>query len=1029
MAPSSASPRGIKREPPPGSPLPEEDSPVKRQTTEASRVGTQTPNFSWRTCGSAEDVERLRIKEYAVKVAQKHCAKLKKELSFSIFEGQADAVVLGQRMLEQWMREDDDIRKAHENFQILVGVQGPTGAGKSSFLGALLLQHELLPSGEDGAATAAVGKVSWNYDDTPGHEFRARITFRSIQDISQSLKILLQSIEHVMVLEKTAVTTVEDIEERENDIAIAEETISYELPGVKAVWKFSREDLEMILRNKSEEGSYSGIVRAILKSNQTVLGFLRDNILDYKAINRFRLRRAVQPFLDSTPYRHKDGSQFSVWPLVEDVHMYVKSDILKSGMTLVDLPGCSDTVARRAEVTKAFAHQLDVRLVISPIARASDEEKSQELMQSGFDEAQMKLSGKDDGRGFGIVMTMTDAINVDNYLRSTPTLKYNATVKANLDKLKELQFEETDVKSRIKNAKLAMSEARAQKAKWMEEYMAMMEERDSQTDGERRASDEHLTKLRSKSSNSKSSYEEAQKRLEQLEARVGEIQQEETDAKNWLHNASVQVRNFIVKKKIQEKYSVQRSKVPGADTSKPSPPVPIFSVSTNAYWNLMRDAPLVGFATLESTGYPDVRKWLLEATMSKREKHLDAILGRYQKLMNLMRIYSKESSENEESGLTRSSFEAVLEKTHGKFSTTIGVEISRAGAKIQLLNPLENRDETVKAFGHEAVRIATRWSRKFPNKRNNNTKIAAPTYKAIVKRHGRTYPSKTKGCPKITYNWLEELGTPMLQIIGKDWDRDMNKELFKIQVPIMDAFKKVWADYVEELERVISMELPALEESFSGILTMVSNAEHVYESQVLQLLQRLSKETSSVGFDLVDYLEEELAQTFDSAFRICGQGSHARRCDHIVQKFKRSSEDLCHPVMDRLAKNLETKKKKIPGKLRSIAQSAVEDAKQQISFFINNLIENYEADEVSQAKKLELQASIRTHVAEWEQGWERREGQDEELLGAASDIPVVTGDNEIEGDDEETEETDGVAGDFGTVDQVIGGYLDEDESD
>lgn len=160
-----------------------------------------------------------------------------------------------------------------------------------------------------------------------------------------------------------------------------------------------------------------------------------------------------------------------------------------------------------------------------------------------------------------------------------------------------------------------------------------------------------------------------------------------------------------------------------------------------------------------------------------------------------------------------------------------------------------------------------------------------------------------------------------------------------------------------------------------------------------------------------------------------GQGSHARRCDHIVQKFKRSGEDLCHPVLDRLAKNLETKKKKIPGKLRDIAQSAVEDAKQQISFFINNLIENYETDEASQAKKLELQASIRAHVAEWEQEWEQREGQGEEHLGETSDIPEVVGETKIEEDDEETEETDGVVGDFGTIDEIIGGYLDEDESD
>lgn len=159
-----------------------------------------------------------------------------------------------------------------------------------------------------------------------------------------------------------------------------------------------------------------------------------------------------------------------------------------------------------------------------------------------------------------------------------------------------------------------------------------------------------------------------------------------------------------------------------------------------------------------------------------------------------------------------------------------------------------------------------------------------------------------------------------------------------------------------------------------------------------------------------------------------GTGSHARRCEHIVQKFKRSGEDLCNPVLDRLADKLEAKKKQIPEKLRDIVQSAVKDAKAQISFSINYSVDNYEADEMSKAKKLELQANIRTHLAEWEQGWAQGEGQDEELLDLTSDIPGVAGETKIEEDDEETEETDGMVGDFGTVDQIMGGHLDEDKS-
>lgn len=105
----------------------------------------------------------------------------------------------------------------------------------------------------------------------------------------------------------------------------------------------------------------------------------------------------------------------------------------------------------------------------------------------------------------------------------------------------------------------------------------------------------------------------------------------------------------------------------------------------------------------------------------------------------------------------------------------------------------------------------------------------------------------------------------MLQSLGRDWDRYMKEELLKIEVPIMEAFEKAWTAYVEGLNQVISTELPVLE-SFS--IDDMSNAKKPFTTSVREILEWLSTETSTVGFDLVDYLEEELKQTFEGAFKI-----------------------------------------------------------------------------------------------------------------------------------------------------------------
>jgi hypothetical protein len=290
------------------------------------------------------------------------------------------------------------------------------------------------------------------------------------------LELLMKDLERVLELESIDFINVEDPEERENDIAIAEERISYELPRVKAVWGLERQHLEHFICERKKGQSNKDIVQAILKKNPTVLQYLDRRLLDFQTDTRLKLRRMVTPFLDSSLSQNGSALKLAVWPLVKEVHMFVRSDILKSGMTLVDLPGCGDATASRSEIAKAFTHQLDVRMVVSPIHRAADEAQGQALMLTGFDEAQMKISGKPDGHGFGIILTMSDHLEVPSYIESSTEMENNPQFKAKRERHKELEQGIPRLKCDIRDAKLKVKDAEIQKNKATKTLMKAMQD-------------------------------------------------------------------------------------------------------------------------------------------------------------------------------------------------------------------------------------------------------------------------------------------------------------------------------------------------------------------------------------------------------------------------------------------------------------------------------------------------------------------------------------------------------------------------
>jgi hypothetical protein len=97
----------VKRERSPGlEQVPDAPSP-KRQADETSGVACAPFEFPWRTCDELGDVERLKIKEQAVILAEKYCDRIRTVLGavLSTPKDSPEAIMMGLRIVNHWCAE------------------------------------------------------------------------------------------------------------------------------------------------------------------------------------------------------------------------------------------------------------------------------------------------------------------------------------------------------------------------------------------------------------------------------------------------------------------------------------------------------------------------------------------------------------------------------------------------------------------------------------------------------------------------------------------------------------------------------------------------------------------------------------------------------------------------------------------------------------------------------------------------------------------------------------------------------------
>ncbi|KAJ4009644.1 hypothetical protein NW752_009231 [Fusarium irregulare] len=967
----------------------------KRQVGDVSGVVRTSVEFPWRTCETLSDVERLKIKEKAVIEAEKYCEQVRTVLGsvLKIPHDSTESIMMGRRIVKHWCDEHDQIRNKHKQRQILVGVEGPTGAGKSSFLGSLLKISELFPSGQESAATAVIGKVSWNWNDSPGYEFRAEVFFRPKIEVVNELKELLQEL-----VRWTRLTSGQgQIEEDDNDgeradtMAICRSAIEHQLPRVKAVWGMEEEQLQQLANKTPQHLSYKDAIRKIFYRNITADRFLDNGKVEFNASTAKDISASIKPFLDSSPSTHGGGKQFSAWPLVKCVHIYAKADILKPGITLVDLPGCGDAVESRSEVAQKVSHTLDVRMVVSPIIRATDEKQGQALMQNGFDEAQMRIRGKLDGRGFCVVASKMDDMKVDSYITGCPELTNNQELNQKETRIGDLKQEKEGLKQTRRDLKTARKQAERQKNKASKAYEKAMKKHALKLQANPNESGAHLTDLEAERDARAQAFNDADKQLKRCEFRKTQIETETTYLHDWLHHRAYQTRNARVMERLRANFAMRQTRLDEGNTpvkprAAPEYVLPILPVSTRAFWQLeSTETPMPGFPSLIYTGVPAAEKWLHQATLAKREKHLDETLDGYQNLMTMMRIYSATNGQNGDINLTRSEVENALAETHAFYTKKLGSKLAEACTEINKLDPVEHKDRAKKRFLREACRIVQKWGYKFPDIENNVEKMHFCTYGANIRRMGRTYRSAGSG---VTYTWIENLAAPILKTLSRDWDRKMNRQLPLIKRPMVSDYSRIFTEYLDAIQRVINDKVPPLGACFESMRPILENSQRAMSTKIGDVLSTLAEKSALVTVDAVVYLHDEMRPTFEAAAADVGTGCHARRQETIKTKIEEDADFICEEMIKRLVNGVAGRKAEVPAQLRDAAAEGPRIIVQQLSFLVNNLVENISSDPKMKAKKLGIPGCVRAHIEGWEASWAKEGDYEAHILDQDLEIPA-----------------------------------------
>ncbi|KAK3682583.1 hypothetical protein B0T22DRAFT_484627 [Podospora appendiculata] len=492
-----------------------------------------------------------------------------------------------------------------------------------------------------------------------------RLSFCSREDVAKELGEALNAVKKRRELNEE---TCENEQEFQSAIEELTESISRGMDKFGRVWGFDENEIE-------ELGS-TAEAETIISMNPDLARRLGITML-LSSSNAEEFAAEVKPFLDSTP----NPQGYIAWPVIKEVTMYVKSDILMHGITLIDLPGLSDMVESRSAVAERYFQKLALTTIVTPAIRAVDEKTGNRLM-SQYQELRMKLDGKFHKRGFCVVVSKADDMDCDAYCKGPKEAKENPELQADVAEMKEITAQSHEKDKELKAEKRKFESL---SRTWIDGEKKLERLRRTQAKiAEQRERQTQLVADRSKQALD----------VKNIEKSIARIESHRVFLEGPIKYLCMRIRNKYIKERIQADFTKRQSRLLARCTRQYTGSVDMFPVYAQAFREHFKDQKHkpVGFPTKEYTGVTQLRQWLRDSTLEAWKQSLSSTLSTLQRLFHAMKGWSRDNSASTVS-FSRQNIEGILESSHTKYKIKLDEELDKGVKEAKKLNPLCNKDK------------------------------------------------------------------------------------------------------------------------------------------------------------------------------------------------------------------------------------------------------------------------------------------------------------------------------------------------
>ncbi|KAI0811308.1 hypothetical protein GGR55DRAFT_694932 [Xylaria sp. FL0064] len=856
-------------------------------------------NFAWAKSSEADARKRLSIKEQALTVGLKYCEQLINTIEdvFSNITKSSKPSAETIWSLEdrnEWIDQCRSIMKDHQDFRVLVGVAGATGNGKTSVLNALLGFQELLPTNNEEAATAVQCMVSFNSDTRAEYAFRCHVTFQSKEALENRIKQFFDDLQ-----------TRNELQNSCNAISIDDEEALHEL---ERTLQPTREMIGIVFDLQDDQVEKLGF-EGVLSSNPEAVKLL-GTVKEFSSNKADDISQIMKPYMDSTRADHSTSSaSFAAWPLIEKVELFIKSEILQNGVTLVDLPGLGDAVHSRELVAERAFDQLAATLIVTQATRAADNSTAVYLM-SKHQEMAMMLDGK--------------------FHKETFCVKG----KRQLQGLLAEEVEKGRLKAKLQRRKKDLTG----KLERAQRHLAIKKGFDS-------------TKTATMKAKAKATQKAAKSRLADVSKELIDTERRLTELDNEITFTCIRGRNQFIRDRIRQDFRKRQSRLVAQTPEMQKTydgQVTVCPTSLIAFWKCKSlNRRMAGFPTELYTGIPGLANWIRHATMAKREEHADNLLTRLRAQYNTILLWSKDKCRLRDTPITKESFEEhILADVLKSMDQSLAEHWSLVTAEIHRRNPFNGENERLLNKCPEMCVGAVRgWAYKRPDDKASDP-MHWSTYKANLTRSDGKF---------FAYSIRHDC---------KDWNQFLNHDILSLADDAWPMVDKIWDDFMTNLIRSVQNAeprlVPELDNEQPSLETIKTNAKN-------------RQDATQFRPQVVEKIQSKWEGTFKEALEITGLGAHRLRQELVLDFAQKRSKRIFKVAYEALQSKLKENLDKLPGELQSISDSALKDLRRYIAVFLDKVLEPTDLAAKSAAiaeERARLQWSIITELAEWTSEWQ-----------------------------------------------------------